>query len=77
MATILEGSPTMADIKVRTKEELIEMQKKIREEWTKDDLRNRTVSQWIAVAYTQNTINYVLGKFKEPPALTLIRRNRK
>ena len=60
--------------KVRTKEELIEMQEKIRNEWNKNGLRDRTISQWIAVAYTQHTIDYVLGKLKEPPVLNLIRR---
>lgn len=61
---------------VRSKEELVGMQEKILKEWNKD-LKHRTIPQWVAIAYTQHTLDYVLGKLDEPPVLNLIRVGKK
>lgn len=62
--------------KVRTKKELVEMQTKIHETWEK--VRGKSnISAWVAVAYTQHTLDYVLGKLVKPPALALIERKLK
>jgi hypothetical protein len=59
--------------KLRTKKELVEMQTRLHKSWEKAIKEHRTTtSRWIALAYTLNTIDYVLGKLEAPPALGLI-----
>jgi hypothetical protein len=49
------------------------MQTRLHKSWEKAIKEHRTTtSRWIALAYTLNTIDYVLGKLEAPPALGLI-----